>query len=72
MAEFSLEQQLTHLRQLIERMQRGVGDFDQQLALFQEGQQTVQACRRYLDEAELQVKQLVNGEWQELPPSQPE
>lgn len=60
--EFSLEKQLTRLRSLLDQMQKGVGDFDRQMALFKEGQTIVQSARRYLDEAELQVKQLVEGE----------
>ncbi len=60
--EFSLEKQLTRLRSLLDQMQKGVGDFDQQMALFKEGQTIVQSARKYLDEAELQVKQLVEGE----------
>lgn len=60
--EFSLEKKLTRLRSLLDQMQKGIGDFDQQMTLFREGQQIVQSARQYLDEAELQVKQLVAGE----------
>ncbi len=60
--EFSLEKNLTRLRALIEQMQKGVGDFDRQMTLFQEGQEIVEASRRYLDAAELKVQQLIDGE----------
>lgn len=66
--EFSLEDQLAALRKLIEQMQRGVSDFDEQVRLFQQGQAMIQQCRAYLDEADLQVQQLIDGQYQEMPP----
>ncbi len=60
--EYSLEEQLSRLRHLLEQMQKGVGDFDEQLTLFKEGQEIVKAARTYLDKAELQVQQLIEDE----------
>ena len=61
-APFSLEKSLEEVRQLIERMQKGVADFDEQLALFQRGNELIKASRAYLEEAELKVQELVEGE----------
>lgn len=65
--DFSLEQHLKDLRQLVDQMQQGVNDFDQQVKLFQQGQAMVKACRDYLEGAELQVQQLIEGEYQDFP-----
>jgi exodeoxyribonuclease VII small subunit len=66
--EFSLEDKLSALRKLVEQMQKGVSDFDQQVLLFRQGQALVEECRAYLDDAELQVQQLIDGSYQDMPP----
>jgi exodeoxyribonuclease VII small subunit len=66
-SEFSLEKTLVELRQLVEQMQKGVNDFDQQVKLFEQGQTLIKDCRTYLDEAELQVEQLIEGNYQDFP-----
>ena len=63
---FSLEETLSQLRKLVDDMQKGVGDFDQQIALFQKGQTLIKASREYLDKSELQVQQLIGGELQDF------
>jgi exodeoxyribonuclease VII small subunit len=58
---FSLEATLEEIRGLIEKMQKGVADFDEQLALFKRGNDLIGASRAYLEEAELKVQELVEG-----------
>ncbi|MDX1909457.1 MAG: exodeoxyribonuclease VII small subunit [Bacteroidia bacterium] len=58
---FSLEDQLTEIRRIIDTMQKGVSDFDRQVALFQRGNELIAGCRTYLDTAEMQVQQLIDG-----------
>ncbi|MDX2284000.1 MAG: exodeoxyribonuclease VII small subunit [Bacteroidia bacterium] len=65
-ADFSLEEKLTELRRLVEKMQQGVSDFDRQVELFRQGMELIGQCRGYLDQAELRVQQLVNGELKPL------
>ena len=65
--EFSLEKTLAELRQLVEQMQKGVSDFDQQVLMFQQGQALIEQCRKYLDGAELQVEQLIEGKYKDFP-----
>lgn len=60
--KFSLEENLEALRVLVEKMQKGMSDFDQQVALFKEGSQLIKSCRDYLNGAELEIQQLINGE----------
>ncbi|MEM6348095.1 MAG: exodeoxyribonuclease VII small subunit [Bacteroidota bacterium] len=60
--KFSLEDKLTEIRKLIDQMQKGVSDFDQQVALYQAGSAMIKECREYLDASELQIKQLIDGE----------
>lgn len=59
--KFSLEDKLSEIRVIIEKMQQGVSDFDQQVALFQNGSEMIKECRDYLDASELQIKQLIAG-----------
>ncbi|MEM7659296.1 MAG: exodeoxyribonuclease VII small subunit [Bacteroidota bacterium] len=61
---FSLEDQLTELRTLVESMQKGMSNFDEQLALFQKGMKMIESCRDYLDQTEMQVQQLIDGKLQ--------
>ncbi len=58
---FSLEEKLREIRNLLDNMQSGELDFDENVKLFTKGTTLIEACRKYLDEAELQVKQLVEG-----------
>lgn len=57
---FSLEVKLEELRKILEQMQKGMSDFDQQMELFTTGQQLIQECREYLQGAELKVDQLLD------------
>ena len=56
---FSLEASLEEIRLLIEQMQKGVADFDEQLKLFKRGNELIKASRAYLEDAELTVRELV-------------
>ncbi|MEM1000721.1 MAG: exodeoxyribonuclease VII small subunit [Bacteroidota bacterium] len=57
--EFSLEAKLREVRLLLDKMQRGDQNFDENMRLFQQGTQTIQACRDYLDQAELSIRELI-------------
>ena len=65
--KFSLEDTLAEIRAIVERMQKGVSDFDQQIALFQEGTRLIKESRTYLDESELQIQQLIDGKLEDIP-----
>ena len=58
---FSLEQKLTELRTLVEKMNQGVSDFDKQVELFQQGTKLIEECREYLDQSEMKIQQLIDG-----------
>ncbi len=58
---FSLESKLRKIRSLLEQMQAGELDFDENVKLFTMGTDLIEQCRQYLDEAELKVKTLVEG-----------
>jgi exodeoxyribonuclease VII small subunit len=59
--KFSLEKKLEEIRQLVEKMQRGVSDFDQQVDLFKQGNHLIKECRDYLDKSELKIEELIKG-----------
>ena len=59
--KFSLEENLEEIRQIVEKMQKGVSDFDNQLALFKKGTALIEKCRNYLNDSELKVEQLIQG-----------
>lgn len=57
--DFSLENSLTKIRGIIEKMQLSGLDFDENVSLFKEGMQAIKDSREYLDEAELMVNKLI-------------
>lgn len=59
---FSLEEALAEIRGIVDKMQQGVSDFDQQVALFEQGTLLIKSCRSYLTESELQIEQLIAGD----------
>lgn len=59
--QFSLENKLRELREILQKMQVGGNDFDENLRLFAKGTALIGECRTYLDSAELSVKQLIQG-----------
>lgn len=60
--EFSLEQNLRDIRALLQEMQTGNQDFDENIRLFQRGTELIKASRAYLDGAELSIRQLIESE----------
>ena len=56
---FSLDTKITRIRTIVEEMQRGVTDFDRQVSLFKEASELIQSCKKYLENAELEVKTLI-------------
>ena len=58
----TFESQLMRLEQIVRAMEKGDVPLDEALKLFQEGTELVRSCGKLLDEAELQVKQVLAGE----------
>lgn len=58
---FSLEEKLKEIREILQKMQVGANDFDENIKLFEQGKALIDACRKYLDTAEVSVKQLIGG-----------
>ena len=58
---FTFEQSMQRLEQIVRTMERGEVPLDESLKLFQEGTDLVRICGKMLDEAELQVKKIVAG-----------
>jgi exodeoxyribonuclease VII small subunit len=58
---FLLEDKLREIREILQKMQMGANDFDENIQLFSKGTALISACRKYLDTAEMSVKQLING-----------
>lgn len=59
--EFSLEEKLKGIREILQKMSVGVNDFDENIRLFTKGTEMIGECRTYLDQAEMSVKQLLEG-----------
>lgn len=57
--KFSLEDKLAEIRSLVEKMQKGISDFDKQVELFQKGNDLIESCRQYLDAAEIEIEKLM-------------
>jgi len=59
--EFSLEDKLQEIRDILEKMQVSSLNFDENVKLFTNGTQLIKECRSYLDESELLIKKLIDG-----------
>jgi exodeoxyribonuclease VII small subunit len=59
--DFSLDQKLARIRAIVEEMQKGVIEFDKQVALFREGSTLIKECQAFLHHADLEVRQLIDG-----------
>ena len=55
----TFEDNMRRLEEIVRAMDRGDVPLDESLKLFQEGTKLVESCGKLLDEAELQVKQIV-------------
>ena len=59
---FSLDQKLARIREIVGEMQKGITDFDKQVQLFKEGTALIRECQQYLNDSEIEIKQLIDGE----------
>jgi exodeoxyribonuclease VII small subunit len=59
--QFSLEDKLREIKEILQKMQLGGNDFDENIKLFTQGTALIAQCRGYLDTAEVSIKQLVEG-----------
>ena len=57
--EQTFESRMQRLEQIVRAMERGDVPLDASLKLFQEGTELVRACGQMLDDAEMQVKQIM-------------
>ena len=55
----SFEEKIARLEEIVRTMERGDVALEESLKLFQEGTALVQDCGKLLDEAELEVKKIV-------------
>lgn len=59
---FSLEEALKQLEEIVYQLESGNVSLDEAVALFEKGQQLVQQCENDLDAKELRIQQLVSGD----------
>lgn len=57
----SFEESMARLEQIVRAMERGDVPLEQSLKLFEEGTALVRKCTGLLDQAELQVRQVMKG-----------
>ncbi|MFN4984651.1 MAG: exodeoxyribonuclease VII small subunit [Ignavibacteria bacterium] len=60
-ATASIESQLKRLEEIASLLDRGELSVDEQLKIYEEGMALAQACRAYLENAQLKVEQLAGG-----------
>lgn len=58
----SFEQNMLRLEQIVRMLERGDAPLEDSMKLFQEGTELVRSCSALLDEAQLQVKQIMVGQ----------
>ena len=57
----NFEQSMARLEQIVRAMERGDVALEESLKLFQEGTQLVQQCSKQLDDAQLQIRQVMTA-----------
>ena len=57
----SFESNMQRLEQIVRAMERGDVPLEESLKLFQEGTELVRSCNELLDNAQLQVKQIMTA-----------
>ena len=58
----NLEETLKRIREITEKMQGGQIGFDENVGLFKEGVKLLTEARSYLDQSEMLINQLIQGE----------
>ncbi|MFO3798068.1 MAG: exodeoxyribonuclease VII small subunit [Anaerolineales bacterium] len=61
-SELSYEEALDELERIVQSLEEEPHSLDESLRLYERGQALVARCRRLLEEAELKVQQLSEGE----------
>ena len=57
----TFEQSLVRLEQIVRAMEKGDVELEESLRMFQEGTELIRRCGKLLDEAELQVKEIMTA-----------
>ena len=57
----TFEESMARLEQIVRAMERGDVALEESLKMFQEGTELVRSCQKLLDEAQLQVKQIMTA-----------
>ena len=57
----TFEENMQRLEQIVRAMERGDVALEESLKLFQEGTDLVRSCGKLLDEAQMQIKQVMAG-----------
>ena len=58
----TFEQSMSRLEEIVAALEKGDAPLEESLALFQEGTRLISACGKALDQAQQQLKLLVQGE----------
>lgn len=58
----TFEQNMTRLEEIVTALERGDAPLEESLALFQEGTKLISSCNKALDQAQQQLKILLQGE----------
>ena len=58
----TFEQNMSRLEEIVTALEKGDAPLEESLALFQEGTKLIGSCSKALDQAQQQIKLLVQGE----------
>ncbi|MBC7264497.1 MAG: exodeoxyribonuclease VII small subunit [Chloroflexi bacterium] len=61
MGNYNFEEAMRRLEEIVDRLESGELSLEESLALFEEGMKLTQHCSSQLEQARLQVRQLVIG-----------
>jgi len=67
-AAFSFEASLQQIKEIADRLQTGNLHLEDNMKLFKEAEALIDECRQYLEQASVQVEQLINPQSDERKP----
>ncbi len=66
MENFSYEENIKRIKEIVDNLQKGNGGFENSVEMFKEGMTLVKSCQKYLNESELIIKQVINNEEKDI------
>lgn len=64
--KFSYEVNISEIKSIIQKLKDNPSQFEENFRLFRKAMTLIQKCKKYISEAEMQVKKIVDGQIQDF------